>query len=268
MKKKKKGISRYTVMFIPDTSDNASSYELTFDKLARWIVLVLSFFAIIICLFISVILRNNEAMYGENGYEARIEALKAENEALKEELKEISENTEEPVSENIEEPAGSAGSGESKEDEKTGESEEKTGSSENPQDEDIPGIFPLNGSSAIIRDPTSQAGSNPNRLVMAARSGCEVIAAAGGTVEDISEYEPEESEFRFVIRVDHKNGYETVYLISGDPQISVLKGAEVARGDVLASLSDDETIVGYDIIYEGESLDPSGLGAWNSFDGT
>ena len=84
-------------MFIPDTSDNASSYELTFDKLARWIVLILSFFAIIICLFVSVILRNNEAMYGENGYEARIEALREENNALKQELEEISRSSEKPA---------------------------------------------------------------------------------------------------------------------------------------------------------------------------
>ena len=83
MKKKKKGISRYTVMFIPDTSDNAKSYELTFDTIARWIVAVLALFAVIICLFISVIIRNNEAMYGENGFMAQITALKEENESLR-----------------------------------------------------------------------------------------------------------------------------------------------------------------------------------------
>ena len=258
MKKKKRGISRYTVMFIPDTSDNASSYELTFDKLARWIVLILSFFAIIICLFVSVILRNNEAMYGENGYEARIEALREENNALKQELEEISRSSEKP--------AGNGKNKENKENkaDKDGKEKEEDAESTDPskktQGEDIPGVFPINGSAAIISDPTSQAGSNPYRLIMAAPSGCEVIAAAGGVVEEILEYEPQENEFRFAIRVDHKNGYETVYLISGDPQIRALKGAEVARGDVLAALSDDETIVGYDIIYEGENLDPSGLG--------
>ena len=106
---------------------------------------------------------------------------------------------------------------------------------------------------------TSQAESYPDRLVMLALSGSEVAASADGVVKEIYTYEPAENEFSYAIMIDHRNGYETVYLISGEPYIIVQKGSKLKRGDVLAKLSDEETIVGYDIMYGGASLDPSGL---------
>ena len=57
--------------------------------------------------------------------------------------------------------------------------------------------------------------------------------------------------------IDHRNGYETVYLLSGEPEILAEKGLILKQGDVLARVKEDETIIGYDIMYGGESLNPS-----------
>ncbi len=236
MKKKRRGISRYTVMFIPDTSDNAKTYELTFDTLARWIVGVLAFFAIVVCLFISVILRNNQAMYGENGYVEQIKALKEENRELMKKAEDM---------EGVGKDSARA---------------DTEGKDKDPETlEDVPGIFPVRGTATMIKDPTSLAESFPNRLVLIALSGSEIVAAADGVVEEVLEYEKKEGEFSVAVMLDHRNGYETVYLLSGEPYILVQKGSKLWKGDVIAKLSDEETVVGYDIMYGGESLDPSEL---------
>ncbi|MCR4654939.1 MAG: M23 family metallopeptidase [Lachnospiraceae bacterium] len=237
MKKKRRGISRYTVMFIPDTSDNEKSYELTFDTIARWIVLVLALFAIVICLFISMIIRNQRAIYGENGYIEQINELREENRELKEK-----------TGVSAKEPPGSLS-----------RDRDRSAEAVTADDSDVPTIFPVKGTATIIKDPTSYSESFPFRLVMLALKGSEVIVAADGVVEEIYEYEKQEDEYRFAVMVDHRNGYETVYLLSGNPEILAEKGLKLKRGDLLARVKDDETIIGYDVMYGGESLDPSDL---------
>ncbi len=237
MKKKRRGISRYTVMFIPDTSDNEKSYELTFDTIARWIVLIMALLAIVICLFISMIIRNQKAIYGENGYIEQINELREENRELKEKAGAS---------------AGEPSDGLLKESDRGREEDIES-------DSDVPTIFPVKGTATIIKDPTSYSESFPFRLVMLALKGSEVMVAADGVVEEIYEYEKQEGEYRFAVMVDHRNGYETVYLLSGNPEILAEKGLKLEKGDLIARVKDDETIIGYDVMYGGESLDPSEL---------
>ncbi len=218
MKNRKKGISRYTVMFIPDTSDNAKSYELTFDTLSRWIVGIVAVVAVIICLFISIIIKSNEAIYGENGYVDQIEKLSVENEELRKQV-------------------------EKKVEEEGKESEGEKGSEED-QKNDIPRMLPIEGNATLIKDPTKLSSEYPYRLVFLALPESKVIASADGIVKEIYEYEEEENEFSHAVLLDHKNGYESVYLISGDPLITVQAGRMVDKGEELARLSDNETIVG------------------------
>ncbi|MBQ7564112.1 MAG: peptidoglycan DD-metalloendopeptidase family protein [Lachnospiraceae bacterium] len=244
MKKRKKGITRYTVMFIPDTSDNAKTYELTFDRMARWIVLVVCIIALVICLFVSIILRNNEIMYGENGYVEQIRALQEENDRLRDQAGETA------VSKGADEAA----------EETAALKEEGAGEAEKDAvDEEPPAILPINGIATVIKDPTGEAAEYPDRMVFLALKDSEVIAGADGIVKEIYEYEQRKNEYSIALLLDHRNGYETVYLISGEPKLSVQKGMRVGRGDVLARLSEDESIVGYDILYGGTSLNPAEL---------
>ncbi|MCR5791519.1 MAG: M23 family metallopeptidase [Lachnospiraceae bacterium] len=237
MKKRKRGISRYTVMFIPDTTDDTKSYELTFDRLARWIALFFALIAIVVCLFISVIIRNQREIYGENGYVEQLSALKEENESLRREL------------------AGGATGQKAEGTPENGEEETQ----EIPQTEDMPSILPVRGTATIVKDPTKQASRYPDRLVLLALKDSEVIAAADGVVEEVYYYEPSDNDYRVAVMVDHRNGYETVYLVSGDPEVKVQKGTRLKKEDLLAEIREDETIVGYDILYGGSSLDPAKL---------
>ena len=232
-------------MFIPDTTDNAKTYELTFDRLARWVVLFVCVLALVVCLFISVILRNNEAMYGKDGYVEQMQTLKAENEQLRKELSQAKAKD-------------SAGETAEEREEKTADRSDPPQENETAEDKP-PGLLPINGIATVIKDPTSEAEDFPDRMVFLALRDSEVIAGAAGVVREIYEYEQRENEFSVALLLDHRNGYETVYLISGKPKIFVQKGMRVERGDVLARLSEDESIVGYDIMYGGTSLNPAEL---------
>ncbi len=190
-----------------------------------------------ICLFISVILRNNKAIYGENGYIEQINELREENKELREQAGVPDAPSPEAVSEGM-----------------GGHDEEEA------QDaSDIPKVFPVKGTATIIKDPTAYSEDFPFRLVMLALDGSEVVAAADGVVEEIYEYDKKEGDYTYAVMIDHRNGYETVYLLSGEPEILAEKGLKLKKGDLLARVRDDETIIGYDIMYGGESLDPSGL---------
>ena len=243
-------------MFIPDTTDNAKSYELTFDRLARWVVLFVCVIALVICLFVSVILRNNEMIYGENGYIAQMEALKEENERLQAELSGEGASSAELSRESVTEQAG----GKSNTD--TADGAEPEGSEEETDgliDEEAPEVLPINGTATVIKDPTSEASEYPDRIVFLALKDSEVTAGAGGVVKEIYRYEQEKNEFSVALLLDHRNGYETVYLMSGEPKLFVQKGMRIGRGEALAKLLEDESIVGYDILYGGTSLNPAEL---------
>ena len=46
-------MSRYTVMLVPDSTDEAKTYEFSIDKIARYVVIGLAVIVIIACLIIS-----------------------------------------------------------------------------------------------------------------------------------------------------------------------------------------------------------------------
>ncbi len=218
-------------MFIPDTTDNARSFELSLDTVARWVVTITAVVVIVICLFLSLLLKSHKSIYSEDGFITRIETLEAENRELKAELG----RSEAPVS---------------------GESvETRSVTSDKKQERrvrtDVPGVLPIDGKATIVKDPFDDADEHKERLVFMSLAGSSVIVTADGTVQEISE----DGTLAYTVTIDHKNGYRSVYAFDGTPLVT--EGSEVKQGDKLFVSEDEDFLSGYEIIFGGDPVDPS-----------
>lgn len=109
----------------------------------------------------------------------------------------------------------------------------------------IPTGFPLN-SSASIEDVE---GDVPMCLFTAAETTA-VIATASGVVTEVSDDET----YGHCIKIDHGNGYVTIYLNKGDAIVKV--GEEVVFGTTLFIIGTDNTTLGYQMMFEEQYIDP------------
>jgi murein DD-endopeptidase MepM/ murein hydrolase activator NlpD len=89
-------------------------------------------------------------------------------------------------------------------------------------------------------------------------TGSYIRAAGAGQVVEVGEDDP---TFGKYVRIDHENGYETLYAHASD--ISVELGEEVRKNEVIAlSGSTGESTaphLHFEIRFEGETVDPLGL---------
>lgn len=77
-----------------------------------------------------------------------------------------------------------------------------------------------------------------------------VVATGLGKVIAITQ----DSEFGYAIKIDHENGYYSIYRGYGVPLVTV--GDTVSRGCILMSVAADNRYFLYQIMYEGEYTDP------------
>ena len=75
-----------------------------------------------------------------------------------------------------------------------------------------------------------------------------------GESTDGSDKEIKDLGFYNVIVIDHGNGYMTVYMNDGDPVVS--EGDTVSVGNTLYNLKSGNTSLGYEMIRNGEYIDP------------
>ena len=80
-----------------------------------------------------------------------------------------------------------------------------------------------------------------------------VVATAKGTVIDVND----DLEYGHNIWVDHGNGYVTVYRNTNDPLVK--KGDLVYQGTALFLIGGSESVVGYQIMLDGNYLNPLDL---------
>ena len=80
-------------------------------------------------------------------------------------------------------------------------------------------------------------------ITMTAPSAANVTVYAGESVEN-----------GYSVKVNHGNGYETVYYEDNTPYVA--EGMKVKRGDTLFMISGDSKVLKYQISYEGSFIDP------------
>lgn len=112
----------------------------------------------------------------------------------------------------------------------------------------IPIKFPLN-SGATMEENTSEELI----CVFNAQKGALVVATADGTVMAVND----DPEYGHNVWVDHGNGYVTIYRNEGEAKVE--QGKAVTQGTTLMLITDDNSKLGYQIMKDGEYIDPMGM---------
>lgn len=110
----------------------------------------------------------------------------------------------------------------------------------------LPKSFPLNGSASSMElaDETSMV------VKIVTSEGTMVVATAKGTVVAVNE----DLEYGHNVWVDHGNGYITIYRNQGDPIVK--RGDVVYQGTSLFNIGEKNTELGYQIMLDGNYIDP------------
>jgi len=124
----------------------------------------------------------------------------------------------------------------------------------------LPKGFPLSSQAsyeARLDDPSSDSKDNAKEgdyiLVFSASAGSHVVASGSGTVLTITS----DSKYGKCITIDHGNGYKSIYRLSGT--VLVEEGDTVSRGTALFLVGDKGAVLGYQIQYNDEFVNPEDL---------
>lgn len=218
-------MSRYTVMLVPDSTDDAKTYEFTIDKIARYAVVALAVIVIIVSLIVSFAvknyrLRNDSSLQTVvDNMEVAMKKLEEENAQLSEVARINDENAKELT-------------------ERINELEIETAGLY------IPNISPYKGSAIQISDLVVKDAISYSCLM-----DVSIVATANGTVESITD-----DMYGYTVLIDHKNGYKTQYTMEEVPMVAV--GDAVVRGEVLAYVKEDDETLSYAVIVDGKNQNP------------
>jgi len=223
--KPKLKMSRYTVMLVPDSTDDAKTYEFTIDKIAQYAVVAIAAVIVIFCLIASFAVKNYR-LRNDSSLQAKIDNLEVEKKALEdknEELTGLLKNSDENITELKEQ---------------VNDLELMTAGLY------IPNIKPYKGNALSISDKIVE-----NSLSYSCLEGTAIVVTANGLIESITE-----NMYGYEVVVDHKNGYKTKYTIE---EIPIMKeGDTVVRGEVIAYVSEDDETFSYAVTLNDKNQDP------------
>ncbi len=83
-------------------------------------------------------------------------------------------------------------------------------------------------------------------------SGGNVVAAGDGTVTVVGS----DDTYRHIIEVEHEDGYRTRYLCHADAELKTEEGAQVQAGDILLTITANDTQLDYQVLLNDETIDP------------
>lgn len=129
------------------------------------------------------------------------------------------------------------------------ESEEQASVEETRDEEDlsIPRRYP-SASSAVLSFYTEE---QPYLSINTHKDG-NIIATGSGTVVDVTS----DDTYAVIVEIEHKKGYKTRYMCRQEAEVAASMGAQVEAGDTLFMITVDDTQLDYQIIFEGEPIDP------------
>lgn len=112
----------------------------------------------------------------------------------------------------------------------------------------MPVGFPMSSSASLEESP----GEEP-MVKLTGTAGNSIIASADGMVVSVTT----DSIYLHCIKIDHGNGYSSIYRNDGD--VMIKEGDEVVRGAILYVIGEDNTELGYQIMYDERYIDPMDL---------
>ncbi|MEG1848779.1 MAG: M23 family metallopeptidase [Lachnospiraceae bacterium] len=121
-----------------------------------------------------------------------------------------------------------------------------------------PSGYPLSGQASMTEANANEAaGEGAAKIpivIFEASAGTSVIASGSGTVVSVVS---DDAEYGNQIRIDHGNGYISVYRNASTPRVS--NGDAVTRGTLLFDMQEDSTKLGYQIMNQEQYMDPLDL---------
>ena len=91
---------------------------------------------------------------------------------------------------------------------------------------------------------------NPYTLEISVSKGAKIIATGNGVVSEVKE----DDIYGYLVKIDHQNGYETVYRYDEEPKIA--KGDEVLKGQMIFEVTKLKGTLAYHILYENTYINP------------
>lgn len=129
----------------------------------------------------------------------------------------------------------------------------------------MPTAYPLRGNASLYAPRDNGEGEEPEEgeggtepdgepeeplVQFMTGTGSSMVATADGEVSEVSPLEAG----GYTIVIDHGNGFLTIY--SGVGTIMVKEGDAVTAGSILLGITADDTVLSYQIIRNGEYIDP------------
>ncbi len=226
----KKTILTYNVLMVPEGGGDVRSFRTSIDFIIIVIILIFALIAAGVFYVINNVDREEDFARERASYEEQIRSLsedmivlQADNETLENQLRAANALLEtKSVEEEIEQ-----------------QTEEVDLSF-------VPTFLPVSGTVSIPSPYTEEK----QYITFTTGAGSKVVSAADGVVV----YAGESVEHGYSVRVNHGNGYETIYYEDSTPYVA--EGMKVKRGDTLYQISQDNQVLTYQITYEGEFIDP------------
>ena len=122
-----------------------------------------------------------------------------------------------------------------------------------------PNGLPVSGKVTIEDEPVenselSSEMMNDKQLrkmvIFGAANDAKVMAAGSGKVTSVKS----DSEFGYCVRINHGNGYITIYRYNDQPKIK--EGDDVTKGQLLFEVGFASSKVGYQVMYDNEYINP------------
>ncbi|MDE5598643.1 MAG: M23 family metallopeptidase [Lachnospiraceae bacterium] len=122
--------------------------------------------------------------------------------------------------------------------------------SDTPEDPDagIPRRYPTSGTSGRL----SSFSEEEPYLAISTHTEGNIIATGNGTVTVVSS----DDTYPVIVEVEHDKGYRTRYMCRQEADVQATKGAQVEAGDTLFTITVDNSQLDYQILFEGEPIDP------------
>lgn len=162
------------------------------------------------------------------------EQLKAENEELS--------NAKQRLETELETYSQSADAGEEEAEEKTGEETEADSES------GIPRRYPSSGTSTLVSSYTEE---QPYLSINTHEEG-NIVATGDGTVTAVTS----DDDYPVIVEVEHAKNYKTRYMCRQAADVQATRGAQVEAGDILFTITTEDTQLDYQILFEDEPIDP------------
>lgn len=230
----------FSILLISNTGQSSRQFHIS--KLASGLLLCLLIVIFVALGIMGWMLYQNP--FGNNGgasdelraqvdsQEQTIQQLETEKANLSQEIETLKQENEALLQATVEEDG-------------QGEAESET---DEDSDDGIPRRYPTSGTSGRL---SSYSEEEPYLAISTHTEGS-IVATGDGTIVAVTS----DDTYPVIVEVEHAKGYRTRYMCRQEADVQATEGAQVEAGDTLFNITIDDSQLDYQILFEGEPIDP------------